>query len=89
MYLILKGYLKNIGDKDMPWSKSVSRFTKYEKGNYRRGEMFMIPGITLGILLAYLFGDTGRAMISIGTFGYGTALILFLIGNKSNKVNNS
>ena len=61
---------------------------KYEKRNYRRGGMFMIPGITLGILLAYLFGDTGRAMISISVFGYGTALILLLIGDKSNKSNN-
>jgi predicted membrane protein len=72
----------------MPWLKSISKFMKYEKRNYRRGGMFMIPGITLGILLAYLFGDTGRAMISISVLGYGTALILFLIGDKSNKSNN-
>jgi hypothetical protein len=69
----------------MPWLKSISKFMKYEKGNYRRGGMFMIPGITLGILLAYLFGDTGRSMISIGVIGYGAALILFLIGDKSKK----
>lgn len=50
----------------------------------------MIPGITLGILLAYFFRDTGRIMISLGCFGYGTALILILIliGNRSKKVNN-
>lgn len=66
--------------------KFISGFMKYQKGNYRRGGLFMIPGITLGILLAYLFGDTGIAMISIGTVGYGTSLILiFLIGDRSKK----
>jgi hypothetical protein len=58
---------------------------KYEKGNYRRGGVFMLPGITLGILIAYLLGDNGYAMSSITVFGYGTALILFLIGDRSNK----
>jgi hypothetical protein len=63
--------------------KFVLRLMKYQKGNYRRGGLFMIPGITLGILVAYLFGDTGRAMLSIGIVGYGTALALILIGDKS------
>lgn len=73
------------GEKDMPLLKSISKFMKYEKDNYRRGGVFMIPGITFGIILAYLFGDTGRVMISLGFFGYGTALILILIGDRSKK----
>ncbi|HEY9060913.1 MAG TPA: hypothetical protein VIO64_10500 [Pseudobacteroides sp.] len=69
--------------------KSVLKLMKYQKGNYRRGGLFMIPGITLGILAAYLFGDTGIAMFSIGIVGYGTALALILIGDKSNTNLNS
>lgn len=64
--------------------KSVMSFIKFQKGNYRRGGLFMLPGVTLGILLAYLFGDTGIAMITIGVVGYTTALILILIGDKRN-----
>lgn len=45
----------------------------------------MIPGITLGIFLAWLFGDKGTAMSCIAFFGYTTALILIIIGDRSER----
>lgn len=69
----------------MPLIKSLKRFFRYEKKNYRRGGLFMIPGITLGIFLAWLFGDKGTAMSCIAFFGYTTALILIIIGDRSER----
>lgn len=67
----------------MQIQSSLARFFRYEKGNYRRGGLFMLPFVSLGIILAYLFGDTGLAMGSIALAGYGMALILILMGNRS------
>jgi hypothetical protein len=63
--------------------ESFIHFFKFEKGNYRRGGLFMLPGITIGIILAYLFGDKGPAMLAIGITGYGATTALILAGNKS------
>ncbi len=62
---------------------STSFKLKFQKGNYRRGGLFMLPGVILGILLAYLLGDKGYAMVSITLFGFGTSAVLILLGNRS------
>lgn len=63
--------------------ESFIHFFRFEKGNYRRGGLFILPGITFGIILSYLFGDKGPVKLAIGITGYSTAITLILAGNKS------
>lgn len=53
------------------------------RGSYRRGGLFMLPFIVIGLLIAYLLNAPREALLSIGVFGLGTSLILILIGNRN------
>jgi hypothetical protein len=55
------------------------------KANYRRGGLFMLPGVTVGIILALILSAPVQALLSIGAFGFGTAIILILLGDKRKK----
>ncbi|MDQ2086874.1 hypothetical protein RBH29_10595 [Herbivorax sp. ANBcel31] len=65
-------------------SKTIQKL-RFQKGNYRRGGIFMIPGVVLGITIAYLAGDKGIGMTSIALFGFVTSAILIIIGDRRNK----
>ena len=52
------------------------------KSNFRRGGLFMIPAIVLAVIIAAGVNAPAPALISIGAFGFGTALILILLGDR-------
>ena len=52
------------------------------KGNYRRGGLFMSPFVLLGLLIAYYAHAPTVALISIAISGFGCALVLILLGNR-------
>jgi hypothetical protein len=54
-----------------------------EKANYKRGGLFMLPFITLALIIAFLFKAPWIALGCIAFFGYGTSIILISVGDKS------
>ena len=52
------------------------------KVNFRRGGLFMLPAVVLTIIIAFIVNAPIPALISIGAFGFGTALILVLLGDR-------
>ena len=60
---------------------------QFMKSNYRRGGLFMLPGVIAAIIIAILFGAPIAALVSIGGFGFVTAMVLILLGDRSNNVN--
>jgi len=57
------------------------------KANYRRGGLFLLPGIAIGFIVAILLSAPIPALLSIGVFGFGTAIILILLGDKRKNTN--
>jgi len=55
------------------------------KANYRRGGLFMIPFIVIAMVIAIISGAPPSALISISIFGFGTALVLILVGDRSER----
>jgi hypothetical protein len=53
------------------------------KANYRRGGLFMLPAVSLAIILAVTLQAPITALLSIGIFGFGTSLVLILLGNRT------
>jgi hypothetical protein len=53
------------------------------KSNYRRGGLFMLPAVTLAIIIAVTVNAPMPALFSIGGFGFGTSIILILLGNRA------
>ena len=52
------------------------------KANFRRGGLFMLPAVILAIIIAFVVDAPISALISIGVFGFVTALILILLGDR-------
>jgi len=52
------------------------------KTNFRRGGLCMLPAVTLAIIIAFVLNAPISALISIGVFGFVTALVLILLGNR-------
>ena len=57
------------------------------KANYRRGGLFMLPGVAIGFTVATLLSAPIPALLSIGFFGFGTAAILILLGDRRKNTN--
>jgi hypothetical protein len=53
------------------------------KANYRRGGLFMLPAVVCAIILAVILEAPVPALLSIGVFGFGTSIILILLGNRT------
>ena len=51
--------------------------------NYRRGGVFMLPPVTIAVVLALLLGAPWMAICSIALFGYVTSIILILLGKRT------
>ena len=51
--------------------------------NFRKGGLFMLPFVALAIVFAIIVNAPVPALLSIGAFGFGTAIILILLGDKS------
>ena len=47
----------------------------------------MLPGVIVAIVIATLFGAPIAVLVSIGGFGFVTAMILILLGDRSKNVN--
>lgn len=54
-----------------------------EKSNYLRGGLFLLGATIIAVILALLLGAPGVALLSISLFGFGGALVLILIGDRS------
>ena len=52
------------------------------KTNFRRGGLCMLPAVILAIIIAFVLNAPISALISIGVFGFVTALVLILLGNR-------
>ena len=52
------------------------------KVNFRRGGLFVLPSVVLAIIIAFIVNAPIPALISIGAFGFGAALILVLLGDR-------
>lgn len=50
--------------------------------NYRRGGMFMLPSVTIGIIIAFIAQAPWMAIFSIAFCGYVTAIALILLGKR-------
>ncbi|GHV32405.1 hypothetical protein FACS18949_03200 [Clostridia bacterium] len=53
------------------------------KANFRRGGLFMLPAIVLAIIIAVVFRAPVPALLSIGIVGFGTAIILIVLGDRT------
>jgi len=51
--------------------------------NYRRGGLFLLPAVVIAIILAGIFNAPLPAFISIFIFGFVTAIVLILLGDKT------
>jgi len=51
--------------------------------NYRRGGVFMLPPVTIAVVLAFLLGAPWMAICSIAFFGYVTSIILIVLGKRT------
>ena len=50
--------------------------------NFRRGGLFLLPSVLLAIVIAIIVNAPTSALISISAFGFVTAIILILLGDK-------
>lgn len=51
--------------------------------NYRKGGLFVLPGVTIGIIIALVASAPWMALCSIAFFGYVTAFTLILLGKRT------
>lgn len=54
-----------------------------QKGNYRRGGLVLFGASLLALLIALVLQAPSVAQASIALFGFGGAIILILVGNRS------
>jgi len=54
-----------------------------QRGNYRRGGLYLLVASVMALLLAVVFHAPRVALASIALFGLGAAVILILLGNRS------
>jgi len=52
------------------------------KSNFRRGGIFLVPGTALAVMLAIAFNAPTPALVSICIFGFITAIVLILLGDR-------
>ena len=52
------------------------------KSNFRRGGIFLVPGTALAVMLAIAFNAPIPALVSICIFGFITAIVLILLGDR-------
>ena len=55
--------------------------------NYRRGGIFLLPAVTVAIIIAFLAGAPWMALCSIAIFGYVTAITLVVLGKRTKRAN--
>jgi hypothetical protein len=53
-----------------------------QKGNYRRGGLFLFVASLMALLIAIVFHAPPVALGSIAVFGLGPSVVLILIGNR-------
>jgi len=53
-----------------------------QKGNYRRGGLFLFVASLVALVIAIVFHAPLVALGSIALFGLGVAVVLILIGNR-------
>ena len=56
------------------------------RANYRRGGIFMLPSVIIAVIIAIFVSAPTSALISICVFGFVTALILILVGDRREPV---
>jgi len=52
------------------------------KSNFRRGGLFLLPAVVLAVILAIMLNAPVPALVSICVFGFVTAIVLILAGDK-------
>ena len=52
------------------------------KQNFRRGGLFLTPATILAIIFAIVLNAPTSALISISVFGFVTAIILIVLGDR-------
>lgn len=53
---------------------------KENKGNVRRGGLFLIGSTIIALMIAFFSGAPHLALLSIGLFGLGGGLTMLIIG---------
>ena len=52
------------------------------KSNFRRGGLFLLPSVVLAVVIAFAANAPTFALASISAFGFVTAIVLILLGDK-------
>jgi len=52
------------------------------QSNFRRGGLFMLPFIAIAIVFAIIVNAPIPALLSIGAFGFGTSIVLLVLGDR-------
>jgi hypothetical protein len=52
------------------------------KANFRRGGLFLLPSVVFAAIIAVLLNAPTPALVSICAFGFVTAVILLLLGDR-------
>jgi len=52
------------------------------KSNFRRGGLILLPATIFAIILAIAVNAPTSALISISVFGFATAIILIVLGDR-------